>query len=411
MFQIVEISASAGCLVLPAHVANRRRKPDAAEKPDAKQVPDAYDVLYDFVMTRQAANGKTYGRNEIEPLIYEDSEFPFDPKSLLKLASALDAVAAVSDEQVSEYSVVQRTLLQRHLWKVFDATQPSPRFAHNPSHLSNRIQLRPRLATVMQKIALKKSEILALPDNRTATLNAENFPTQFDPIAPQKPFFPDFHGKDSSWACFGKVGVAVPAVHHDNSAKSRSAFFAFMSVPGSREQTLAAIEKLETVAFPTGTQFALVEQAFLISDEFELVLSPLVMNLQLRTHMVVDFDIKDSSRPLTTSYGEFTLRPRQLIKGNAIMRAIGAEERRIDSFVAVQDPVERAVYHAEDVRLRSCIACHGGPGLRSIGSRNARHPKPFEERSPTKINQATTAAKRNHATWKLLQRHWSSEGH
>jgi hypothetical protein len=68
----------------------------------------------------------------------------------------------------------------------------------------------------------------------------------------------------------------------------RSAFIGFIRLPGGRKNTLAYLDKLNrSVGFPAGTQFALVEQAFLISDEGELVLSPLIPDIQLRAHVIV----------------------------------------------------------------------------------------------------------------------------
>ena len=374
----------------------------------AAEAADPYDVLYDVIMTRYGPDGKTYGKNEVTPLIFANSAFPFDDESYRKFTAALDAFGALPQQKVEAYSDVKRALLQRHLWKVFDATGPG-RVVR--SHLANRTDAQKKLASLIQRLALTKREILALPDVGAATAKSGDFPQHYDRKAPFGPFFPaDLYAKESSWVCLGKVDHPIPAIHHSFFVDCRSAFIAFMRVPAARKETLAYVEKLNTDVFPVGTQFALVEQAFVISDKGEMVLSPLVPNIQLRAHLIVDFNLpRDSLSPATQCVAEFAMQPRHLMSGKAVMRAIGPIESRVKSLNLKQDPFEGPAFLAldEEPRLRSCVRCHGAPGLKSVRSRTPR--AKFKEGSPTEIGQATVAQKRDDFTWKLLQRLWRRE--
>lgn len=58
-----------------------------------------------------------------------------------------------------------------------------------------------------------------------------------------------------------------------------------MRLPDGRESTLEYINKLNNrEVFPAGTQFALIDHAFLISDRGELVLSPFINSIPLRAY-------------------------------------------------------------------------------------------------------------------------------
>ena len=48
----------------------------------AEEPADPYDVLYDVLMTRRGADGKSYARDETAPSIYGKSHFPFESERL-----------------------------------------------------------------------------------------------------------------------------------------------------------------------------------------------------------------------------------------------------------------------------------------------------------------------------------------
>lgn len=63
-----------------------------------------------------------------------------------------------------------------------------------------------------------------------------------------------------------------------------------MRLPGGRTETLEYMARVrqKVEQFPVGTQFALIEQAFLISDEGEMILSPLTVSISLRAYLDVE---------------------------------------------------------------------------------------------------------------------------
>ena len=85
---------------------------------------DPYDVLHEILMTREGPDGKSDTGNESTPAIFPLSDFPFGDKTFEKFKAALDSFEALPQEKIEAYSEIKRALMQRHLWKVFDATLP-----------------------------------------------------------------------------------------------------------------------------------------------------------------------------------------------------------------------------------------------------------------------------------------------
>lgn len=244
----------------------------------ADDTADPYNVLYDVIMARKDSEGNAYSKNEVGPLIYGRSKFPFDDETYPKLTKALVGFNALPQEKIESYGTVKRALLQRHLWVVFDATIPND--YKPPTHMERRRASQRLLATLIRRVALTKAEILTLPDTRAATMKNGRFPQEHAPTDSFKPFLPvDLYAKVSSWVCLGKVGN--PDTNHARIDRWRSMFLQFVRLPGGRKATLEYIEKLnDREAFPVGTQFALIDQAFLISDQGEIVLSPVINSIE-----------------------------------------------------------------------------------------------------------------------------------
>ena len=116
----------------------------------AEETLDPYDVLCDVIMVRKDSEGIAFGRNAVGPSIYGRSRFPFDDETFPKLTAALDRFSALSQAKIKAYGNVKRALLQRHLWKVFDATGPSRRFRSDRSHAANRTESQKKIASLIQ---------------------------------------------------------------------------------------------------------------------------------------------------------------------------------------------------------------------------------------------------------------------
>lgn len=404
-------------------------KPVAVE---SKDQADPYHTLYDVIMTRYGKDGKAYGRDETSPSIFSWSEFPFDDKTFDKFDAALNAFAALPQNEIDEYSDVKRALLQRHLWKVFDTTFNwdwgpdwwwSGRKSFPKTHLDRRAAVQRPIVSLLRKLALTEAEILALPNPMAATLKGGGFAQAHDPADRFKPFLPaDLYAKESSWICLGEDKTPIPASQHTSKSYSRSMFLQFVRLPGGRAETLKYLERIDKRPhqFPVGTQFALLEQPFLISKEGELVLSPMVASIQLRAYLNVGrrFSSSEDSPQVTQCVAEFVMQPRELMKGNAIMKAIGADDFRYDGGAPdsvgfnPRDPFEAGENGGRmpnASRLNQCMSCHGSAGGRGVRTRSFAVTNSFYESSVEEISKATSAQKRDSDDWKTLRALWQGK--
>ncbi|MEO8350896.1 MAG: hypothetical protein ABI680_04140 [Chthoniobacteraceae bacterium] len=412
----------------------------------AVEPPDPYDALYNLVTGRQGPGGETVGLDSPFPLIWNNSRFLFNEGQSRKLIDALDAFNALPQEKIRGYGSVKRALLQRHLWTVFDWTteRQTPSWVPEPEQLKfDRLTFQKGIASLLKRLALSKEEILALPNTVAATVESRAFASKYDPDDAFKPFFPaDLLDKESSWVCLGNRHHRIPARSHTEAVRWRSVFLIFMRLPGGRDETLAYIKHLidfhdpwvieeppennlttpkggindlniyvnpKTPQFPVGTQFALVEQAFLISNEGELVLSPLTVGVQFRAYLRLD-SIYDLTPPQAVA--EFVMQPPKLMGGEAAMRAIGKDEIHY-STIFTSDPFEHGDPGRQlRPRLEDCRTCHSAWGIHSVNSRSellqdrSLLPPQFQESPVETISQSIAGTKRQDYTWGLLEGLW-----
>jgi hypothetical protein len=236
-------------------------------------------------------------------------------------------------------------------------------------------------------LALKRSEIESLPNTLRSTVKAKKYPTGFDVDEPTKPFLPsDLIEESSPWVCFGRG--SSPVNLHSKMVRWRSSFLQFIHLPGGRKATIEFIEgwkKPETI--PVGTQVALMEKAFLISDEGEMVLSPMTVSIQLRAYPTAEQSLlgADSAKQCVA---EFISRPRDFMRADALMTPISPTDYRVkvlkgdggkqDVIELVDDPKTSL-----QPRLQQCVNCHGGAGIRSLGDVARGRLKSFKKRNET----------------------------
>ena len=109
--------------------------------------------------------------------------------------------------------------------------------------------------------------------------------------------------------------------------------------------------------------------------------------------------------------------PRQLMKGDAVMRALTPKDFRYEAgeeFAAgfsPKDPFATGLITEglpRTTRLNSCMRCHGGkPGVRTRSFRGTRFF--FKESGPDEISKATVALKQEYETWKKLRELWQAD--
>ena len=383
---------------------------------------DPYNVLYDVLMTRYGPDGKSYAANETSPIILPRSDFPFDDNTYPELNKALDAFAALPQPKFQSYSDVQRAIMQRHLWKVYDATHPEfitestrDEGIRKQSHSNRRAAVRPKLVSLMQRLALTKDEILALPNTLMAAIESGNSARQPDPKNLTKPFLPtDFYSNESAWICMGdkQEGNAIPAELHAEKFNWRSTFHSYMRAPGGREETIKNIEKYNRrEKLPLGTQFALIEQAFLISDEGEQVLSPLIYSIALRAYVGLKPVPGEKALRTVQCLAEFVLQPRELIRGNVALIPLNPKAPRYELGEpecfsgGIDDPFKSTTAYIRP-RLTHCNQCHAGWTNR-IGFHTAR-PSFLKADDLKTISKATSARKREDKTWQDLITLWKT---
>ena len=397
-------------LVLTGHsVAANDTAVECESRQDSPRRP--FDELYDVLMVRHGRNGVAYGANEIAPMIFKFSEFPFDDATYPRLKAALDAITL---EEIKSQTVEQRAIQQRQLWAIYDATTPS-RFVRRRTHEKRRSAVQVRLADLILQLALKQAEIEALPDTLLKTVQAEAYPSRFDVNQPTLAFLPtglaELSEESPAWICFGRS--STPVTFHAERDRWRSAFFQFIRLPQARDETLNYLDGWERQdEFPVGTQVALIEKAFLISDKGEIVLSPMTVGVQLRAYRDVEQSFRES-KTVTQCVAEFISRPMEYSRGNALLTAIRPSDHRFkallmggdkqDVFETVDDPQA-----SRQTRLRQCMNCHSGAGTNSLGDVIAPRGqlRTLQRRSQMEIAAATADAKQRDASWKSLKSVW-----
>lgn len=422
----------------------------------ADEVVDPFDALFDIITIRTAADGSTVIPEAETPQLWKDSRYLVTDGASGKLFDALKAFNSLSTDEIESYSPLQRAILQHHLWCVFDWTtipaddNPVTPPEHNSleAHLPPRelFDLQKLLASVIRRMALPEEDIQQLPSPFRTTLAASIYSPDVNSEDTLKPFLPtDLMDENGSWVCINKPDFPIPVTRHSEAVDYRSAFMLLLKLPGGRQKTLDYLAKLNafrqpwlpgkqersvnvpehhdlfgldlhanpgTPNFPVGTQVALVQQALLIDDSGELVLSPLVQNIQLRAYLNVSVDgrLNNALSGPAQAVAEFVLQPRLMMQGKTPMRAVGSGERRHTVTFTHSDPIEypRANNERHAPRLRSCMACHSGAGIHSINSRvqlfqrSSVLPPRLTASTAAAIGTATVLKKRQTYSWGLL---------
>ncbi|MEM7234912.1 MAG: hypothetical protein AAF517_22225, partial [Planctomycetota bacterium] len=256
--------------------------------------------------------------------------------------------------------------------------------------------------------------IQALPQTGIATVESSKLPKTHDPKNAFARFLPDgLFDEASAWVRFGRTD-GYPAFHHHRFKYWRSAFFQFIRAPErNRERSTALLEGINRgEVFPIGTQFALVEQAFLISDQGEMVLSPLVLGMQFRAYLNVEKGHHESIPKPTQSLAEFVLEPNQLKIGKLALRSLAENDVRWRAFTPGDggkvDPFEGGLTKPTP-RLKQCMGCHHHAGLRSLGDLSRRIAPKLHPLTRAKVVENAIEGKAQDVRWAALKRYARSK--
>ena len=257
--------------------------------PSAANTPALFDSdprhvsnrLYRALHVRTVPDGKQYGFDTLDPLLWSETNHLLEGKSHQQaIALADEFLRTHAERQITD--PLKRAILQRDLWAVLDwADQPDQPnlFAHQ----SERRELISRLAPIVRSLALSPEELATLPDTYARALQLHEFPAAYDSANPNRAFLPP--------ELFDPVApgsASAPRLRARQSRSTTSSFTAppcswFLPLPGGRDPTLTSSKQLpdmkiplfvnmkdpnwpqpmdvwnpQVPQFPAGTEFALV---------------------------------------------------------------------------------------------------------------------------------------------------------
>ena len=349
----------------------------------------------------------------LDPLLWQGTTQLVEGASYTRALAVLDEFLTTHGERLIS-DPVRRAMLQRDLWAVFDWLTFRP-----SGDLAARAQLEQRLAQAIQRLALSRPQIDALPNSYEHALASGEFATTQQPANPQAAFLPSgLLTPGSDWINLGRQGGPLAMTHLQGLPfLGRSAFLVFVSVPGGRTAGLAFVAALQTQAIPPhvvrGSSVALVRRMLLIDDQGQLAASPLIESVQLRF-----FDATGAQVPF-----EAALDRDRLFAGEAGgLRPLTPNDRDFQLFVSRGDVLTAPDIPDDDLRprvLATCAGCHeNDPGLAGATSilsySRIRFPLPGGQppvltiTTPDDEMRATIAWKQAQDSWQQLLALWHS---
>src|SRR6266550_982399 len=123
--------------------------------PDPNHV---WNRLYRSLFGRTGGDGREYGYDELEPLLWSNTKYLLTNPANQQAISVLDEFLSTHAERKIR-DPLKRAILQRDLWAVFDWT------AKLQNDSAARTNLQNKLVQVMKRLALAPDEIAAMPAN------------------------------------------------------------------------------------------------------------------------------------------------------------------------------------------------------------------------------------------------------
>jgi hypothetical protein len=364
-----------------------------------------WNRLYAALCVRTTDDGQSYGQDELDPLLWENSTYLLTESRYQQVLGLLNEFLDKRGEKLIAHPL-KRALFQHDLWAIFDwLADPEAEHVGKRAHLSaERRALRNRLAPLICRLVLSVEQIETLPDNYSLALACKAYPFKQDPSHTDKAFLPsDLFDANGPWVHFQTDGgkpypFGKPtALTHVHFVGGRSAFFVFINLPGGRQATLDFLQKLNTFPYPavprpgrttaltlnpdlppppSGTKLALVRQMMVIDDRGKMRPTRLIESVQLRVVHAITGEDND--------FYEFTLHRKELFDSNNGLRAGRSDQVTIPVFNHTHDedifdfPSRVRMIRAmaanrgkepvtENLRF-DCISCHKRPELASVNA-------------------------------------------
>jgi hypothetical protein len=385
-----------------------------------------WNRLHEALFVRAGPDGRAYGRDRLEPLLWSGSKHLLEAKSHKRTVALLEEFLKNKGETLIE-DPQKRAVLQRDLWLVFNWLEGGHSNFYEPTLAEEEVRaardrLRRPLAAVIGRLALTPDQIKKLPDNYAAAVASGEFARRFDPKRPDKSYLPaDLFATDGPWVCAGRPDGPVAPEHLRDGINvfTNSAFLLFLRLPDGRAATLDYLKRLRAFdqpllvkaedagnrekyhpnpklpQFPVGTEMALVRRAMLIASTNTPTATALTESVQLRIyHEVPELTEQNLRAALVNgtadnkraqawqSFQEFQLSRSRLFAGRAGgLRAIGPDDLDFHSpfFLWYLDEFENREYRdprplrsfsegSQGSVKKDCFACHSLPGVSSFNS-------------------------------------------
>ena len=414
-----------------------------------------WNRLYAALRVREDSQGKRYGEDSLDPMLWRESEHLLSQPSQGLALGVMDEFLRTHAETLIQ-DPLKRAMLQRDLWAVFDWSTQQYSVPGRSGYKDEKRALQARLADVMRRLALTQKQIKSLPDNYAQAVASGAFAAQYDPAQPQQPFLPpDLFDPRGPW-----VGITpspesladggVAKLHVFNFS-GRSVFLVFVRLPEGRQATLDYFQMLwnfpqpwvpgpppvaadqsqenpDLPSFPPGTQMALVRQMMLFDNQGNLAVSPITESVQIRVYREITAARRhDLTRGLAGSGQDFfeirISRPLLFSGRQGGLRATTRDEIELPTFQTIgEDSIGES---AKPARINAtlfapvmqlCVNCHSGGGINSFNSLDSLL-------KPSRLQQETRDVnygprfwsesnalwwKENRYDWGLLNGYWKS---
>ncbi|HKE59306.1 MAG TPA: hypothetical protein VKB46_21505 [Pyrinomonadaceae bacterium] len=404
-----------------------------------------WNRLYRSLYRRVSAEGKEYGYDELDPLLWYSTKYLLSqPANAQALADLDEFLSTHAEKAITD--PLQRAIMQRDLWAIFDWT------TEISGNAPEKLKLQQKLALAIRRLALSPEQISRLPNTYQQTIAAKTFASFYQVTRPEQPFLPlELLQRQGPWVLLSARGGGLVAPLHAETFSDRSVFRIFIHLPGDREATLDYLKNLslfprpwifdpathrarpnpDLPEFPVGTQLAMVRTMLLIDSTGKLAPTNVIEDIQVRVHHTIPRDVaealNDTSRVeagRSMSVFEFKFSRVRLFAGSASgsLRALAKGDTEFPLFMShgvdvfeepsSGGPLERSLR----VSLDFCASCHFRPGVHSMLSRSRTLVPLFPEATDLlpawdpnyEINE-TMGQKMRQYNWGLLEGLWRSQ--
>jgi hypothetical protein len=375
---------------------------------------------------RESPDGREYGSDDVDPLLWRDTQYLLSGKPHREALAVLDKFLTQHAERLIT-DPVRRAIFQYDLWRVFDWADAGYVEAKKPA--ARELQI--RIARVMQRVALTREEIRQLPENLQQASAAHAVPALLSGL----------FDRNGPWVCvYPRGGGPVASTHAG--FFNESTFLVFVRLPGGRADTLAYLDKLNAVRdpmviahygsnsllvqnpeipqFPPGTRTVLLRQMMLVDPNGEVVPTHLTLSVQTRLYRTIP---SNRYEPGEREEAEYDLSREKLFAGrDGGLAVLNPNDRRFSVFMTRgDDPFENPRLPAQETTplraLATCHACHESSGIHSVCTYmcNARAPQVsfslndivgLYQGDPDELRQGYVWFKQSHHDFGFLQGLW-----